>query len=650
MILVIEKIANLTRRQKQFAFWGLDTVLVPLTLYMAFAIRYGTVTPIIVAHEALVLFPLITMLGGALIYGLRLPQIKLHTFESRAMMQIALVAILLTAVLVLISYFFRLSTPRTVPIIFGTLFFLTSVLGRVLGLYLLDFLLQNRGKHRVRVAIYGAGAAGIQMASALRQTEETRPMLFVDDNAALKGLMIAGLQVYAPANLRSVIAKHNIERVLIAIPSAGRTRQKKLLHQLSDLPVDVQILPSFIDMMAVNTGEDPFRPVRPDELLGRDKIALSAPEIVSAYANRVVMVTGAGGSIGSELCRQLLECRPAHIVLLEQSEFALYTIDRELRNRAKEVGIPITSHLGTVTNKVLVASVIAAENVNIILHAAAYKHVPLIEDNELEGARNNVLGTQVVADCARAAGIERMILISTDKAVRPTNVMGATKRMAELVMQDMQTRTKKTSFAMVRFGNVLGSSGSVLPLFQAQIAAGGPVTVTHEEVTRFFMTIPEAACLVLLAGAYATGGDVFVLDMGEPQKIIDIARKMIKLSGWTVKDPLTGEGDIAIEVTGLRPGEKLYEELLIDDDSLVGTPHPKILRAEEAMLCEIEVAGMLKELQLCLKEHNPHRLRELMVKCVDGYALIAPLDTKNLTTHHEPQLRLVVNDAIKHVP
>ena len=313
--------------------------------------------------------------------------------------------------------------------------------------------------------------------------------------------------------------------------------------------------------------------------------------------------------------------------MFEQSEFALYTIDRELTVRAKEVGIQITIRLGSVTNKARVASVIADEGVNIILHAAAYKHVPLVEDNALEGARNNVLGTQVVADCARAAGIERMILISTDKAVRPTNVMGATKRMAELVVQDMQARTQKTNFAMVRFGNVLGSSGSVLPLFQAQITAGGPVTVTHEDVTRFFMTIPEAARLVLLAGAYATGGDVFVLDMGKPQKIIDIARKMIKLSGRTVKDPQTGEGDIAIEVTGLRPGEKLYEELLIDDDSLVGTPHLKILRAQEATLSELEVVGMLKELQLSLEENSPHRLRQLMARCVDGYALVAPQST-----------------------
>lgn len=619
LVLTFKPLESLTRRQKRIAFWTLDTALVSLSLYMAFALRYGTLTPMRFTPESWALFPLLTVLGGAVVYGFQLQQIKLHTFENRATLQIGLAAMALTALAMLSSYVFGLSASHSVPLIFGTLFFLTSVSMRVVGLYLLGYLLDHIGERRGRVAIYGAGSGGIQMASALRQAREARPMLFVDDNPALHGLMISGLPVYAPAKLGSLIARHGIERVLVAIPSAAPSRQKELVQKLSNLPVDVQILPSYIDMMAGNMGEDPFRLVSPDELLGRDKIALDTPEIARAYAGRVVMVTGAGGSIGSELCRQLLECRPARIVLFEQGEFSLYAIDRDLRVRAKEMKIPITTRLGSVTNRTRVASVIADENVDILLHAAAYKHVPLVEDNELEGARNNVLGTQVVADCAQVAGIERMILISTDKAVRPTNIMGATKRMAELVVQDMQTRTNKTKFAMVRFGNVLGSSGSVLPLFQAQIAAGGPVTVTHAEVTRFFMTIPEASRLVLLAGAYATGGDVFVLDMGTPQKIIDIAHKMIKLSGRTIKDPQTGKGDIAVEVTGLRPGEKLYEELLIDDDSLVGTPHPKILRAEEACLSQLEVAGMIKELQGSIEKSDPDRLRQLIKLRVDGY-------------------------------
>jgi FlaA1/EpsC-like NDP-sugar epimerase len=305
--------------------------------------------------------------------------------------------------------------------------------------------------------------------------------------------------------------------------------------------------------------------------------------------------------------------------LFEQGEFQLYSIDQELQPEAKATGIPIVSRLGSVTNKERVAGVIAEEGVEIVLHAAAYKHVPLVEENELEGARNNVLGTQVVAESAAEAKLERFILVSTDKAVRPTNIMGATKRMAELVVQDVQTRNAATKFAMVRFGNVLGSSGSVLPLFQKQIARGGPVTVTHKDVTRFFMTIPEAARLVLLAGAYAKGGDVFVLDMGEPQKIIDIAHRMISLSGRRVKDPMTGVGDIEIRVTGLRPGEKLYEELLIDDDSLLPTPHTKILRAQEGMLSQIEVAAMVRELKGSIDDADAVRLRQLIATRVEGY-------------------------------
>jgi FlaA1/EpsC-like NDP-sugar epimerase len=616
---VLERLENLTRRQKRLGFWLLDTALVPLTLYLAFALRYGTLTPMGFAPESWVLFPLMTALGGLLVFGFRLQQIKLHTFENRAMLHIGLTAASLVVCAIICSYMLGLSAPRSVPLVFGALFFMVSVSVRVVGLHALNSMLDQLGEDRVPVAIYGAGSGGIQMAAALRQAREARPVLFVDENPALHGLMISGLPVHAPAKLRGLIARHGIERVLVAIPSAAPERQKALVHQLSDLPVDVKILPSYIDMMAGNVGEDPLRPVSPDELLGRDKVALDTPEIARAYAGRVVMVTGAGGSIGSELCHQLLECQPARIVLFEQGEFALYTIDRDLRARAADAGIPITTRLGSVTNKARVASVIADEGVDIILHAAAYKHVPLVEDNELEGARNNVLGTQIVADCAQAAGLERMILISTDKAVRPTNIMGATKRMAELVVQDMQTRADNTKFAMVRFGNVLGSSGSVLPLFQAQIAAGGPVTVTHPEVTRFFMTIPEAARLVLLAGAYATGGDVFVLDMGKPQKIVDIAHKMVKLSGRTVKDPVTGVGDIAVVITSLRPGEKLYEELLINDDSLVGTPHPKILRAEEAMLSQLEVAGMLKELQKSIELAEPGLLRKLITNRVDGY-------------------------------
>lgn len=616
---MLKILENLTRRQKRFVFWAMDTLLVLVSLYMAFALRFGSFTPMAVAPESGFLFPLMAVLGCVVVYACRLPQIKLNTFESRATLQVGLAAMILAIGAIVCSYIFDLSAPRSVPLVFGALFFLGAVSSRVIGLYVLNFLSDHMDVGRMPVAIYGAGSGGIQMAAALRQARETRPVFFVDTNVALHGLMIAGLPVYAPGRLEVLIERHGIEQVLIAIPSATPDHQRDLVREISRLSVEVKVLPSYVEMMTGDGLVDPLRPVSPDELLGRDKVALDIPEIARAYAGRVVMVTGAGGSIGSELCRQLLECQPARIVLFEQGELALYQIDRDLRVRAAQRNIPITTRLGSVTNKARVSSVIADESVDIILHTAAYKHVPLVEDNELEGARNNVLGTQVVASCADEARIERMILISTDKAVRPTNIMGATKRLAELVIQDIQTRSKGTRFAMVRFGNVLGSSGSVLPLFQSQILAGGPVTVTHADVTRFFMTIPEAARLVLLAGAYATGGDVFVLDMGKPQKIIDIAHKMIKLSGRSVKDMKTGSGDIEIQVTGLRPGEKLYEELLIDGDSLIGTPHPKILRAEENMLSEVEVAGVLKELQSSVDTGDELRLRALVQKRVEGY-------------------------------
>jgi FlaA1/EpsC-like NDP-sugar epimerase len=473
------------------------------------------------------------------------------------------------------------------------------------------------GMQKTPVAIYGAGAAGIQLASALRQSAELAPKAFIDDNPALRGLIVSGLHVQSPEALKSLADGGKIERVLLAMPSISRERQEAILTRLAELPCEVQVLPSYVDLITGKDALNNLRTVTPDELLGRDKVDLDIPDVAKAYTARAVMVTGAGGSIGSELCRQLVGTAPAHIILFERSELALYQIDRELRPLADAAGISVTTRLGSVTDSRRVAEVMAETGTEIVLHAAAYKHVPLVEENELEGARNNVLGTQVVAEAAIAQGCERFILISTDKAVRPTNIMGATKRVAELVVQDLQTRASSTKLSMVRFGNVLGSSGSVLPLFEQQIRRGGPVTVTHPEVTRFFMTIPEAARLVLLAGAYATGGDVFVLDMGEPMKILDIARRMIELSGRSVMED--GTGDIEIKITGLRPGEKLYEELLINDDSLRATPHVKILRAEEVILSQIEIASILRELKRILRSADGAALRKLVEVKVDGY-------------------------------
>lgn len=614
---------TLPRSTKRKIFFAVDALLVPVSFYMAFALRYDTLTPWHVMRDALPLFGLMTLVGIGVITACRLPHIKLNAFETRAITKIGVAAVSMALLAIVLSYLMGLSGPRSVPAIFGVLFFVGSVGVRLAGLALLNWQANLKGTHEL-VAIYGAGAAGIQLASALHRSREARPVCFFDDNPNLQGLLIGGLPVHAPSKLEKLISRHEIKKILLAIPTLNADRRDALIGSLSGLGIEVQVLPSYIDLMSGKDILETLRPVDPDELLGRDKVDLDTPEIAKAYAGRVVMVTGAGGSIGAELCRQLVNRKPARIVLFEQGEFALYSIDRDLRARAKAAGIPVSSRLGSVIDKDRVSSVIAEEVVEIVLHAAAYKHVPLVEENELEGARNNVLGTKVVAEACQAAGIERFILVSTDKAVRPTNIMGATKRMAEMVVQDLQTRHAVPKCAMVRFGNVLGSSGSVLPLFQKQIEQGGPLTVTHPEVTRFFMTIPEAARLVLLAGAYAKGGDVFVLDMGKSRKIIDIARQMIELSGRTVKDPETGIGDIGIEVTGLRPGEKLYEELLIDGDSLRSTPHPKIMRAEEGMLSQIEVAAMLRELKASIAEGDIGRLRRLIATKVEGYHLQDP--------------------------
>ena len=607
---------DMPRQAKSVLWLAIDALLVPVSLYAAFALRLGTPSTFPMMQSSWTLFPLL-ILGGVIIFQmLDLPRIKLHSFDAYALRRIGTAAVMLTVAAMILSYLFGLWAPRSVPLIFGVIFFVAAVLMRLVGLAVVQAVLGHLGD-AVPVAIYGAGMAGIQLASALRQSNEARPILFVDDNPALWGLLVSGLQVQTPKNLPALVAAGKVSRVLLAMPSINRSRQSKLVAHLKEQNCEVHVMPSYADLVAGRGLTDTMVPVAPDALLGRDKVDLDIPDVAKAYAGRCVMVTGAGGSIGSELCRQLLDIKPSHIVLFERSEFELYKIDNELRTLAEAAGITVTTRLGSIIDARRVREVMEATQVEIVLHAAAYKHVPLVEENELEGARNNVLGTQVVAEAAEAAGVERFILISTDKAVRPTNIMGATKRMAELVIQDLQTRSTSTKFSMVRFGNVLGSSGSVLPLFEQQIRRGGPVTVTHPDVTRFFMTIPEAARLVLLAGAYATGGDVFVLDMGKPMKIIDIARRMIELSGRSVVED--GIGDIEIAITGLRPGEKLYEELLIDDASLRSTPHSKILRAEEALLSQIEIASMLREVNKALKSCDAAALRTLIESRVDGY-------------------------------
>lgn len=594
-----------------------DTLLILVAVLLAFGLQ-GELSTLLTPSFAIMFLPAMALLGVALVMSLRLHRIKLVMFNSKDVSKIALAAFCLSLLFVVSLVWLGVPEVLAKSLIFGGAFFCGSVCVRAGAIAALSYL-RDRASVRQPVAIFGAGGSGIQLASALRQSQVMRPVFFFDDNLHLQGMAVGGIPVFDTKRMKANLAYHKVETVLIALPESARERRTAIIEQLERIGVKVRVLPPFVDMLVGRGNETLFRTVGPDEILGRDAVDLETPEIAKTYAGRVVMVTGAGGSIGSELCRQILNCRPAKIVLFDQSEFNLYQIDFELRELAGQRKVAISTCLGSVTDPVRVRHVLAEENVEIVFHAAAYKHVPIVEENELEGAKNNVMGTKIVAEAAAEAKIERFIFVSTDKAVRPTNIMGATKRMAELVVQDLQTRAPDTKFSMVRFGNVLGSSGSVLPLFQTQIEAGGPVTVTHQEVSRFFMTISEAARLVLLAGAYAEGGDVFVLDMGKPQRIMDIARRMIELSGRVVKEGDSEIGDIEIVVTGLRPGEKLYEELLLDHGNLCATPHPKIMRAEEAMLGPLEVSGMLRELNVAVKTANAAHMRKVVRERVDGY-------------------------------
>lgn len=470
------------------------------------------------------------------------------------------------------------------------------------------------------VAIYGAGETGVKLAAALSAGNHFVVQAFIDDNRDLHGSEISGIRVFSPEALDKLFSVNDIESVLLAIPSTTRKRRSEIIRRIAQYKVPVKTIPNMLDLMNGSAKVDEIRELEIEDLLGRDTVQPVSCLLKRCIEGKSVMVTGAGGSIGSELCRQILLLEPAQLILFEKSEFALYQIEQELNatNIALAKKVRLVPILGSVTHQNRVEYVLRAFNVQTVYHAAAYKHVPLVERNLIEGVLNNVFGTWRTADAARLAGVETFVLISTDKAVRPTNVMGASKRFAELVLQAFTREGGPTRFCMVRFGNVLGSSGSVVPLFKKQIEAGGPVTVTHPEITRYFMTIPEAAGLVLQAGSMGQGGDVFVLDMGAPVKIVELARKMIHLSGLEVRDESNPEGTIEIQFSGLRPGEKLYEELLIGDN-VSGTEHPLIMRAEEIELPWLYLHEKLVQINEASHRFDCEVVRRVLLEVVDGY-------------------------------
>ena len=481
-------------------------------------------------------------------------------------------------------------------------------------------LLIQRPRESERVAIFGAGEAGARLAASLFAGRDFLPVGFIDDNRALWGSVIHGVEVYAPGQLSDLVDTFSIRRVLLAMPSVNHRRRREILASLEPLGVHVQTVPDIGDIVVGQARVEDIRDVDASDLLGREPVAPDLRLFDACIRNKVVMVTGAGGSIGAELCRQIARLGPRRILLFEMSELALYNIDRELRHiaAAEDRELEITALLGSVHHKYRVREIIQSYGVQTVYHAAAYKHVPIVEENIIEGIHNNVIGTWYTAEAAHECGVESFVLISTDKAVNPTNVMGATKRLAEMVLQGLQQRGSRTRFCMVRFGNVLESSGSVVPLFREQIRRGGPVTVTHPDVIRYFMTIPEASQLVLQAGAMAHGGDLFVLDMGKPVRITELARRMISLSGLTVRDEANPDGDIEIRFTGLRPAEKLFEELLIGNN-VTGTEHPMILRAIEESLEWPQIQEILQQLIIAMGQFDVREARDILMRGVREY-------------------------------
>lgn len=616
-----------------------DILLLWGALWLAFVVRLGVGGMINPYDEYLWLFISAPATAIPLFIRFGLYRAVLRYFGSGALVTIFNAISLSALLLALVIFLLRPEElmPRSVIFIYWALSLLfVGGLRLLMRQYFsgeLFPLRRNSERPLVRVAIYGAGAAGNQLLAALRMGKRMQPVAFVDDDDGIAGRVISGVKVYKSNQIEQMVSATSAEEILLAIPSASRSRRRGILAELESYPLHVRTIPGFMDLASGHVSVSDLQEVDIIDLLGRDSVSPRRELFERCLVNQVVMVTGAGGSIGSELCRQILSNSPTTLLLFEHSEYNLYSIHTELeqRIRRESLSIRLVPILGSIRNFERLFDVMRAWSVNTVYHAAAYKHVPMVEHNIAEGVLNNVLGTTFTAQAAVKAGVEHFVLISTDKAVRPTNVMGSTKRLAEMVLQALSAektpvllddegvhQINKTRFTMVRFGNVLGSSGSVIPLFHEQIRRGGPVTVTHPNITRYFMTIPEAAQLVIQAGAMGKGGDVFVLDMGEPVKIAELAEKMIHLSGLSVRSEKNLHGDIAIEFSGLRPGEKLYEELLIGDN-VSPTEHPMIMRANEEHLPWELFKVRLSELLDAVERDDYERVRQLLRETVSGY-------------------------------
>lgn len=638
---------SLPRRRKRILQVIADIVLVWLALWMAFVVRLGIdelVNPIVLHSWLFISAPIVSI---PLFIRFGMYRAVMRYFGNDALIAI-IKAVSLSALILGVVVYWYSNHENVVPrsIVFNY-WWLSLIMIGGLRLAMRQYFLgdwfaaaqhvpfTSRDDGLTKVAIYGAGAAGNQLVAALRMGRVMRPVAFIDDDSSISDRVISGLQVFKPKHIQQMIDTTGAQEILLAIPSSNRARRREILGLLEGFPLHVRSVPGFMDLASGRVKVDDIQEVDIADLLGRDAVPAQGDLLEHCIKGQSVLVTGAGGSIGSELCRQILALRPTTLLLFEHSEFNLYSILSELEQRITRESLPVRllPILGSVRNQAKLLDVMKTWHVDTVYHAAAYKHVPMVEHNIAEGVLNNVIGTLNTAQAALQAGVSNFVLISTDKAVRPTNVMGSTKRLAELTLQALSrelapvlfgdkanvSRVNKTRFTMVRFGNVLGSSGSVIPLFHKQIKSGGPLTVTHPKITRYFMTIPEAAQLVIQAGSMGQGGDVFVLDMGEPVRIVELAEKMIHLSGLSVRSDKNPHGDIAIEFTGLRPGEKLYEELLIGDN-VVATQHPMIMSANEDHLDWELLKGKLTELLAAVDADDYSRVRQLLRDTVSGYA------------------------------
>jgi len=615
---------RLSRRQKQAVAVATDAVALPLALGLALWIRQGQLSPNIESFwpafvvAALICIPVFGRLG---LYRQVVRYVGPDAFFT-VVKGVTVTALVIAAVAYLVPL---RGFPRSVPIIFWMIA-LAYVAGTRFAVRGIFTWMMHAGGLREPVLVWGAGSNGAELVRASRTQGELEVVAFIDDKPAVQGNYIDGVFVYPPEQLAQVLEKENVREVLVTVSSVATSRRSRILRTLEPHAVHVRLIPDMTDLLSGRDSLLNAREVGIQDLLGRDAVEPLEHLLKGSVIGQSVMVTGAGGSIGSELCRQIVTQRPRLLIMLDQSEYGLYEAHKQILEltRREELPVTILTVLGSVTNRMLMERTLARHSVDTLYHAAAYKHVSLVERNAIQGIKNNTFGTLYAAEAAIATGVSNFILISTDKAVRTTNVMGASKRLAEMVLQALQETTNSTTFSMVRFGNVLGSSGSVVPLFLEQIRQGGPVTVTHPEVTRYFMTIPEAAQLVLQAASMARGGDVFLLDMGTPVKILDLAKRMIRLKGFRPKTQDSPDGDIAIEITGLKPGEKLYEELLMGE-AAAGTDHRKIMRAEENFVSWAELRGALNTLEQACDAYDFEAIKAFIENLVEGADLSAEL-------------------------